>query len=443
MRRYRVFVVLLLAAAGGWSIRPAILGDAGGLWTYADQTFPAAAALRAQYLSGTSQAPAVTTAQTDKYDAKPDDKSGGKDKSASGDKSSKSGGGKAGPLVVVTLPVESKPLPLTIDAVGTVQAIASIAIRPRVDSQVVLVEVAEGAAVTAGDLLFRLDDRLIKGQLAQMDAQILKDQSQIDQAKRDLGRAEELLKQKFLAPQARETAATTLSSAKAQLAIDVAQRQGLTTQLSYTELHAPVSGRIGSIAAKTGTTVRSGDTLAIVNQIDPIYVSFALPQTKLGELRSAMAAGVAAVTVKDVHDAPAGKIAFLENSVDTTTGTVLVRAQMPNPAEKLWPGAFANIEVVTGVESDAIVVPSSAVQIGQKGAYVFVVRDAHAAMQLVTVSRSIGDKSVIAIGLEAGDQVVVKGQMGLTDGAEVQPPKEHGKANDPTKTSSAKTPADG
>ena len=419
----------VLLAAACWALRPAVLGDAGGLWAFADQTFPSAAALRLQYVPGVPPSAATATAM-----AAP---------SADKGKGGRAGGGKGGPAVVVTQAAELKVIEETYQGVGTVQAIASIAIRPRMDSQIIEVGVAEGAAVKAGDLLFRLDDRALRAQLAQSDAQLQKDQAQIDQATRDLNRADVLLKQKFLAPAARETAATAVSQAKAQLAVDSAQKKGLMTSLSYAGILAPVSGRIGTISAKPGTIVRSGDSLAVVNQIDPIYIGFALPQDRLVPLRESMAAGGAVVRVKGAAGVPPGKIAFLENSVDTATGTVQVRALMPNSAEKLWPGAFANIEVVTGVQSDALTVPMAAVQIGQKGQYVFVVRDGHAALVPVTVARNTGDLAIISAGLAAGDLVVIKGQMALTDGAEVAPPKPAKDKSEKTQTSSVKTATDG
>ena len=417
MRSSHVIVAALLAAAvAGWAIRPAVLGDAGGLWAYADQMVPAAAALRAQYLP---VAPASGKSE------------------AKGDKTGR-GSGKSGPAVVVTQPAEIRALPLTFDGVGTVQAVASIAIRPRIDSQITEVAIAEGGAVKAGDLLFRLDDRALKAQLARAEAQTLKDQALLDGAKRDLARADDLVKQKFAAPVTRDAAATQVSQWKAQLGVDAALKQGIMTSLTFTEIRSPLTGRIGSIAAKAGATVRSGDSLATINQIDPIYISFALPQARLGELRAAMAAGSADVRVKADASLPVGGVAFIENAVDSATSTVQVRAKMPNPAEKLWPGAFQAVEVVLGVDAQALVVPSAAVLIGQKGAFVFIISEGHAALRQVTVARSTAELAVISSGLTAGDDVVVKGQMALTDGAEVKL-----SGSDKTKTSSAKPASDG
>jgi multidrug efflux system membrane fusion protein len=185
-------------------------------------------------------------------------------------------------------------------------------------------------------------------------------------------------------------------------------------------IKAPVSGRLGTVAAKAGATVRAGETLAVINQIDPIYIAFALPQQRLPEIRRAMAAGGTTVTLKGAANGPAGKIAFMENSVDAATGTVLVKAEMPNPTEQLWPGAFADVVLTTGVDKGALAAPSAAILLGQGGAYVYVFKDGKAVVRPVTVARAVGEESIFASGLSAGDEIIVQGQGGLTDGADVR-----------------------
>ena len=439
MRRVVQFVVsVLIAAAALWVARPLALGDPGGVIALADKTFPAALALRAQYYPWA--APAANPAVASKPDGPAGAAGANTHKADKGDTPGKTGksGGKGGPAVVMTQPVVQKSVPVTFTGVGTVQPIASIQIRPRLDSQIVDVVVAEGSNVKQGDLLFRLDDRSLKAQLAQADAQIQKDQALLEQNKRDLTRAEDLLKQKFLTAQSRETIATTLNQTKAQIAVDTALKSGIATSLSYLEIHAPLAGRIGSIAAKTGAFVRAGDILATVNQIDPIYVAFALPQARIGELRDAMNSGNAEVRIKDAPGSPAGSIAFMENTIDASTGTVQVKASMPNPAEKLWPGAFANLELQTGVEDNALTVPSIAVLIGQNGPYVFAVVDKKAVLKPIVIARTNGADTMVTSGVSLGDEVVVQGQGGLTDGADVR------SKNDSTlKTSSAAAAKDG
>jgi multidrug efflux system membrane fusion protein len=329
----------------------------------------------------------------------------------------------APPAVPVVLgTAERKPLPITIEAVGTVQSIATVSIKPRIDSQIASVNVAEGALVKEGDLLFTLDSRSLKAQLAQADAQIEKDKAQLEQGRRDLARAEDLLAKRISTEVQRDTAKTAVKVLEAQLAADEAQRANLAALVSYTEIRAPVSGRIGSIALKEGSTVRAGDAQAIasVNQIDPIYVSFAVPQSLFPDLRTALQAGKVQVNARVGESVTSGSIAFVENTVDLATGTVLAKALLPNKDEKLWPGVFVAVEAVLGIEQNAIAVPSAAVQLGQQGAYVFIVSNGRAQLRKVAVARTIGQTSVIEDGLSGGEQIVVEGQLRLVDGATVQ-----------------------
>lgn len=335
--------------------------------------------------------------------------------------------GRGGPGVPVILSkVVRKTVPLTLEAVGTVQPIASIPIKARLDSQIAAVHVAEGALVKEGAPLFTLDARALQAQIAQADAQVLKARAQIEQARRDLARAEELLAKRISTEVQRDTAATALKVQQAQLAADEASRANLVTSLSYTEIRAPVSGRIGSISAKAGTLVRPADAqpLTTINQVDPIYVAFAVSQTSLPDLRAAMARGRVRVEVKAEPDILAGPISFIENAVDPATGTIGAKATLPNPREQLWPGAFVQVQVQLGETPGAIAVPQAAVQIGQQGSYVFTVREGKAQMKPVRVARTQGSEAVIASGLEEGEDVVIEGQLRLVNGAAVtvQPP---------------------
>lgn len=330
-----------------------------------------------------------------------------------------------GPVPVVVTKVEKKAMPIVIEAVGTVQAIASIQIKARLDSQIMKVHVEEGALVKEGDLLFELDSRTLKAQLGQIEAQIRKDQSQVMQAKRDLQRYEELLAKNAGTVVSRDTAFTALKAAEAQLEADEAARTSVQTSLTYTEIRAPVSGRIGSISSKAGTVVRTGDNsagsaLATINQVNPIYVAFAVPQVYLPEIRAAMAKGDVKVNalIDDDHK-QAGAIAFIENSVDPNTGTVTTKARIGNANEGLWPGQFVKVEIVLGVEPDAIAVPAPAIQLGPQGPYLFVVKDGVAELRQVVVKRTQNGETVIGKGLADGEQAVVDGHLRLVNGANV------------------------
>jgi multidrug efflux system membrane fusion protein len=330
-----------------------------------------------------------------------------------------------GPVPVVVTKVVKKPLPIVLEAVGTVQAIASIQIKARLDSQIMKVGVEEGALVKEGDLLFELDSRTLKAQLGQIEAQIRKDQAQIIQARRDTERADGLLTKGAGTVVQRDTNSTTLKSLEAQLESDEATRQSVLTQLSFTEIRAPVSGRIGSISSKAGTVVRIGDNtttsaLATINQVDPIYVAFAIPQVFLPDIRASMAKGDVKVNaIVDETRKQSGVIAFLENNVDPLTGTVTGKARIDNATEGLWPGQFVKVEVILGVEPEAIAVPAPAIQLGPQGPYLFVVKDGVAELRNVVIKRTQNGESVIGKGLDGGEQVVVDGQLRLVNGANV------------------------
>src|SRR6185369_10900901 len=220
---------------------------------------------------------------------------------------------------------------------------------------------------------------------------------------------------------------TNLKSLEAQLEADEASKQNVLTQLSYTEIRAPVSGRIGSIAFKIGAIVRQSDNtataiLGTINQIDPIFVSFAIPQVLLPELRAAMAKGEVKVNaIVDDNLKQTGAMAFIENTVDPNTGTVTAKARIANANEGLWPGQFVRAEVILGVEPDALSVPSAAVQLGPQGPYVFVVKDNVAELRPIEIKRTQQGETIVGKGLRAGETVVVDGQLRLVNGAAVAP----------------------
>ncbi len=326
------------------------------------------------------------------------------------------------PVVVTT--VGKKPMSVVIEAVGTVQAIASIQIKPRMDSQIMKVNVEEGALVKEGDLLFELDNRTLKAQLGVIEATIRKTQAQIEQAKRDNDRADGLLSKGAGTAVQRDNSATALKALEAQLQSDEANRDQVQTQLSYTEIRAPVSGRIGSINSKAGTIVRVADntataTLAVINQVDPIFVSFALPQVLLPDLRAAMAKGPVRVDAIVNDKRQSGTMAFIENTVDPNTGTVTAKARINNGNEGLWPGQFVKVEVILGVEPEAISVPAASVQLGPQGPYLFVVKDGVAEVRPLVIKRTQAGESVIGSGVSDGEQVVIDGQLRLVNGAPV------------------------
>lgn len=329
---------------------------------------------------------------------------------------------------VTVAEVRQKPVALRFTAIGTVQPVETVAIRARLDSQITGVHFKDGQSVKAGDLLFDLDSRQIRAQIDQAAAVLARDQAQLALARRNLARMNPRINAEATIDQARN-AVTTL---KASIAADRANLEALRVQLSYATIRAPISGRVGSIAYKLGSTVRASDStaLVVINRMHPIYVAFSVPQQRLPALRASMAAGrvpVRASVAGDAGAAERGHVAFLDNAIDPATGTLTVKAEFDNPSERLWPGAFVNVQVTLGRDPRALVVPEQAVQAGQNGPFVFVVgSNATAEMRPVKVSRVVDGEAVIDKGLAKGERVVIAGQQRLANGAHVEIVKAQG-----------------
>jgi multidrug efflux system membrane fusion protein len=327
------------------------------------------------------------------------------------------------PVVIATVARQS--MPVRIETIGTVQTIANVTIKSRIDGFIDSVLIHDGQYVKTGQVMFRLDARAAQAQVQQMQATLAKDQAQLANARRDVARYAPLVAKDFVSHQQYDTAVTTAQAAEAGVQADQATLENAKVLLSYDTFVAPIDGRVGVIAIKAGNSIKSNDLpLAMINQIKPIYVSFSLPQSELPAVREAMTRGAVPVSVTvpgDEGKPITGTLAFFDNSVDTASGTIAVRGTFANDDERLWPGQFVNVVVTTRIEADALVVPPAAVQVGQDGNYVFVVKpDNTAETRPVTVSRTLEGKTVVAKGLAAGEHVVVDGQLRLTDGTRVE-----------------------
>jgi membrane fusion protein, multidrug efflux system len=328
------------------------------------------------------------------------------------------------PVPVVVAVARKQPMPVEFGAIGTVQTIASVAVKSRVDGQIVEVPVKDGQFVTAGQTIMKIDPRLAQAQLDQARAQLARDRAQLANAQRDVARYKPLAAKEFLSRQQLDTASTSAQAATAAVQADEAAVESAQVTLSYYTVKASIDGRIGYISQKVGNDVKANDVaLATINQIKPIYVSFPLPQANLPEVRQAMAAHPVIVTALPVGSKSApeqGRLTFFENSIDTATGTILMRATFANPNERLWPGEFCNLTIELSVEPDALTVPSAAIQIGQKGDYVYVVKpDNRAEYRAVTVDRAVGGVSVVTKGLAAGERVITDGLLRIMNGSPV------------------------
>ncbi|HUK58327.1 MAG TPA: efflux RND transporter periplasmic adaptor subunit [Stellaceae bacterium] len=345
-------------------------------------------------------------------------------------------GGAGVPVVVVA--AEQRAVPVRIDTIGTVQTIAMVSIKSRIDGYIDTVLIHDGQYVKQGDVMFRLDARAATAQVLQAEAQLARDKAQLENAKRNVTRDTPLVGKDFMSKQQFETDQTTAQAFEASVAADQAVIENNKALQSYDTITAPIDGRVGMIAIKAGNSIKANDVpLATINQVKPIYIGFSLPQGELPALRAAMAAGKVSVSAKPAGDAGTpltGMVTFFDNTVDTTSGTIAVRATFANDDERLWPGQFVNVSVTTRTDANAIVVPPSAIQIGQDGDYVFVVKpDNTAEIRPVTVSRTVDGASVVEKGLAAGEKVVVDGQMRLSNGARVDVrPAEAPKAAEPS-----------
>jgi membrane fusion protein, multidrug efflux system len=314
-----------------------------------------------------------------------------------------------------------KKTPVLLEALGNVTMMAGVAVRPRIDNEIVGVHFSDGAYVMKGDLLITLDSRAIEAQIAQAEGNLAKDRAQLEGAERDFRRYTELVAKAATPVVNLENAKTQSDTFRAAIQADIAALENLKVQLSYCRITAPITGRISMAAVKVGNIARTADTLPIatINQMAPIYVTFTVPQRSLPELRVAMAetgASVEVIVPGDKRNAR-GTITMVENTIDPTTGMATVRATMPNENELLWPGTLVTARVTLRTE-DSIVVPTAAVQVSQQGNFVFVVKDNVATVKLVKVARLLGTETVIE-GVDSDDTVVTDGHLLLTNGARV------------------------
>src|SRR3954471_129142 len=259
---------------------------------------------------------------------------------------------KKGPnaFTVVTARAESRDVPVRVRSNGTVTALQSVDIRAQVTSTVREVHIREGQSVKQGELLFTLDSRTEEANLKKALAQVEKDRADVSTAQRNLERQRDLFKQKFISQAALDTAQNLVDTLTGQLAIDTAAVEGSRVARAYNEIRAPFSGRTGSISVRPGSLVQPGATavpLVTITQIDPITVSFTLPERELAGLQAALAAGPVQVTAvpQTGGERHEGRIVFVDNAVDTPTGTIRVKAEFPNPNALLWPGMYANVEL--------------------------------------------------------------------------------------------------
>ena len=318
-----------------------------------------------------------------------------------------------------------KSMPELVNAVGTVEAINSVAVKSLVDGQLLESRVKDGDEVKQGQLLFKIDPRPAQATLAQVEAALAKDAAARDLAQAQVKRYEPVAAKGFISADQMQQYLTTYAAAAASVKVDQANVEAAKLTLGYTDIFAPLAGRAGRILVQPGNLVKANDTqpLLVLNQIVPIFVNFAIPGSFVERVRAAQAQSTLAVRAGgDALQTPqSGELAFVDNAVDPATNTVKLRARFPNAGQALWPGQFVNIALTLGESADAIVVPDAAVKAGPDGSYVFVVKaDGHVEQRGVVVARTVEGEAVVSKGLTAGESVVTDGQSRLVNGTKVK-----------------------
>ena len=346
---------------------------------------------------------------------------------AKGGEKGKGKGGRGGTLIVKAARAIVKPMPVLIDAVGTVEPEQSVQVRAQVSGVLQSVLFKEGDKVKAGQLLFQIDPRTFQAQYNQALAALARDRAQLENARAQEQRLAPLLKQEFITRQEYDVAVTSAKSLEATVQAGQAAVEQSRIQLEYSRIVAPISGRTGQLAVRAGNLVPAsggGAPLVTINSTDPILVSFSIPERQLEEIRRFQQGQGIRIEIHPDQSGPSvaeGNLVFIDNTVTAQTGTVLLKTRVDNAKEVIWPGQFVNVRIVLTIEPNAVVVPEVAVQPGQQGSFVYLIdADSKVRVQPVTVSRQIGNEVVIASGVKAGDQVITEIPQALQEGATVR-----------------------
>ena len=330
---------------------------------------------------------------------------------------------RAVPVIVTT--VTAQDVPIDVSAVGTVAANQTQFVRSRVDGEIAKVHFEEGGEIKAGDVIVTLDNRQITAQLRQSEANMTRNRTNLANAKREVDRYSELVGRDFVSKQKFDDLKNQVSVLEAQVRADEAAVDSLRVQLSFTTIRAAITGRAGAVNLTAGNAVKGNDTGTIVtiNQVQPIDVKFGLPQRHFAALRDAIAKGEAVVSAGPPGDTARarGLVDFVDNAIDPASGTFQVKATFANGDLTLWPGMFVETSLRLGVQKQAAAIPSAAIQSGQQGPFVYVIKpDDTAEVRQITITRDTGQVAAIGRGLEIGERVVIDGQLRLTNGTRVE-----------------------
>jgi multidrug efflux system membrane fusion protein len=334
-----------------------------------------------------------------------------------------------GPKQPMSVPVAvgkvmQKDVPVQIKAVGTVEAQSSVLLKPQVGGVITKIAFQEGQLVKKGDLLATIDARPFEATLAQAEANLNKEIAQAKTARELAARYESLVKKDYVTKEQYDQVRTNAEALEASAEADRAAVQNAKLQVNYCTIRSPISGRTGKIMVHAGNVVKANETdIVQIHQIDPIYVRFAVPEENLSDINRYQASKKLSVVAgeKSGQNRATGTLTFIDNQVDVNTGTITLKGEFNNPKGILWPGEFVDVTLILTTRPQAVVVPSAAVESGQKGPFVFVVKpDMTAELRTVQVGDTIGDETVVEKGLNPGETVVTDGQLRLLPGSKVE-----------------------
>ena len=330
----------------------------------------------------------------------------------------------APPVPVRVAPVVQKTMPVEIATFGYVEAISTVSVKCQVTGELTTVSFQEGEFVRRGQELFMVDRRPFEAAVRQAEAVLLRDRALLENATLEARRAETLSRQGAMTQEQADNARTAAAAQAALVKADEAALENARLQLGYCIICAPMDGCAGRLLTQAGNILKANETAVVtLTQIEPIYVAFSIPETQLAAVRRYSAGGrkLAVAVAPGAGAAVAGELAFVDNAVDAATGTIKLRAIFPNADHRLWPGQFVNVTLVLNQEPDAVVLPAVAVQMGQDGRYVYVVRDDMTVeRRAIALARVIEDEAVASEGVKAGERVVVDGQFRLVPGSRVE-----------------------
>jgi multidrug efflux system membrane fusion protein len=334
-------------------------------------------------------------------------------------------GGAGGAVPVTVANVVRKPMPLDLRVIGSVQASTNVAVRAQVTGELTSVNFKEGDDVREGQVIFTLDRRPLEAALRQAEANLQRDEAQAANAAAQAQRTRELAERGIATREQVGTSTASAEATEATVGADRAAVENARIQLQYATITSPIAGRTGQLMVHPGNLVRANDTtpLVVINQISPIEVAFSVPEAQLVALKRYLAGGGVTVTVQAPNDdaGPSiGKITFIDNAVDPTTGTIRVKGSFANADHRLWPGQYVNVVMTLATDPDALVVPTVAVQQGPQGNYVYVVKaDQSADLRIVKVGRTSGDETILTEGVQPDETVVTDGHLRLVPGSRV------------------------